>query len=148
MPKSDNDESMTRIPNIVKPLSSIFKSEEELEYGLRGVVRILAGRGKKNGFFFEGFKTVFASEIGEHVEHEETFLDHVNLKIIIKLPDPPDPEMKESIRHHITLDYTMGADDLKTRAALVAYNSLKESAKTALITKQKALEQENEQIHK
>src|SRR5262249_40313111 len=104
MTKPKSQSSLNNIPNSIGPLRSILKSDEELEYGLRGVVRILGGRGKsrKNGYFFEGFKTVFASEIGEQIEHEETFLDHDSLKIIIKLPDPADPEMKEIVRHQIT----------------------------------------------
>jgi len=142
MTRSKDQEPLTRIPNITEPLRGILKSTEELEYGLRGVVRILGGRGKsrKNGYFFEGFKTVFASEIGETIEHEETYLDHDSLKIIIKLPDPPDPEMKEAIRHQITKDYTLGADDLKTRAALIAFDSLNEDSKRALIAKERVLD--------
>ena len=62
--------------------------------------------------------------MGGLIRHEETFLDYENLKIIIKLPDPADPSMKEVIRHQITKEYTMGADDLKTRAALVAFDGL------------------------
>jgi hypothetical protein len=102
----------------------------------------LLGKNRKNGYFFEGFKTVFASEIGEQIDHEETFLDHDSLKIIIKLPDPADPSMKEAIRHEITKDYTLGADDIKTRAALVAFDSLTENAKKVLIAKEKRLEKE------
>ena len=144
MSKSKNKNTMEQIPNIAAPLQAVLRSDEELKYGLRGVVRILGGRGTngRNGYFFEGFKTVFASEIGERIDHEEVFLDYENLKIIIKLPDPSDPTMREAIRHQITKDYTMGADDLKTRAALVAFEGLSDETKRALIEKEKAIEHE------
>jgi hypothetical protein len=126
-------------PNLNEPLKGVLNSTEELEYGLRGVVRILSGRGKagKNGYFFEGFKAVFASEIGEDIRHEETFLDYENLKIVIKLPDPEDPKQKELIRHQYIKQYTLGADDLKTRAALVAFAGLDSQTKQTLIAKEK-----------
>jgi hypothetical protein len=146
MSRSKRDSSLSKIPDLIQPLRGILKSDEELEYGLRGVVRILGRRGKngKNGYFFEGFKTVFASEIGEEIQYEETFLDYENLKIVIKLPDPLDSSMKESIRHQITKDYTLGADDLKTRAALVAFEGLDDKTKKSLIEKEKGFEKERQ----
>lgn len=137
-------------PNLTMPLRGVIRSDDELEYGLRGVVRILSGRGKdgKNGYFFEGFKAVFGSEIGEDIRHEETFLDYENLKIVIKLPDPEDPEQKEVIRHQYVKQYTLGADDLKTRAAVVAFSSLDESTKEALIAKEKEWSQAAKQKEK
>ena len=129
------------IPNALQPLQGVLKSDEEL-YGIRGVVRILSGhgRGGKNAYFFEGFKVVFGSEIGEEILHEETFLDHENLKIIIKLPNPADSALKESIRRQATKDYTLGADDLKTRAALVAFDALDANAKRSIVEKEREYE--------
>lgn len=139
MPKPKKSKNHAEIPDIGEPLKGALRSADELEYGLRGVVRILSGRGKagKNGYFFEGFKAVFASEIGEDIQHEETFLDYENLKIVIKLPDPSDQQKKELIRHQYLKQYTLGADDLKTRAALVAFAGLDESTKQSLIEKEK-----------
>ena len=139
MSKGKKSSRHSEIPNLSEPLRGAIHSADELEYGLRGVVRILSGRGKagKNGYFFEAFKAVFASEIGEDIQFEETFLDYENLKIIIKLPDPKDPKQKEIIRHQYIKQYTLGADDLKTRAGLVAFASLDEATKQALITKEK-----------
>ena len=143
MRKGKKNQLHSEVPNLGEPLKGVINSTDELEYGLRGVVRILSGRGKagKNGYFFEGFKAVFGSEIGEDIEHEETCLDHGNLKIIIKLPDPQDPKQKEMIRHHYLKQYTLGADDLKTRAALVAFAGLDDSTKQSLIEKEKELSQ-------
>jgi hypothetical protein len=139
MAKNKRTTIHAEIPNLGEALRGVISSTEELEYGLRGVVRILSGRGKagKNGYFFEGFKAVFASEIGEDVLHEETFLDYENLKIIIKLPDPTDPKQKELIRHQYLKQYTLGADDLKTRAALIAFAGLDEPTKQILVAKEK-----------
>jgi hypothetical protein len=139
MAKTKKNPMHAEIPKIGEPLRGVIRSTDELEYGLRGVVRILSGRGKagKNGYFFEGFKAVFGSEIGEDIQFEETFLDYENLKIIIKLPDPKDPETKELIRHQYLKQYTLGADDLKTRAALVAFAGLDDSTKETLINKEK-----------
>lgn len=131
--------SDVEIPQLREPLKGALKSTDELQYGLRGVVRILSGRGRagRNGYFFEGFKVAFASEIGEEIQFEETFLDYENLKIIIKLPDPDDPKKRELIRHEYLRQYTLGADDLKTRAALVAFAGLDDSTKHSLIEREK-----------
>ncbi|HEX7673547.1 MAG TPA: hypothetical protein VF412_05220 [Bdellovibrio sp.] len=134
--------TVPEIPDLGEALRGVLHSEDELQYGLRGVVRILSNRGKsgKNGYFFEGFKVSFASELGEVIEHEETFLDYENLKIIIKLPDPKDSKNKEVIRHQYTKQYTLGADDLKTRAAIVAFAGLDDTTKEALVETEKKLE--------
>jgi hypothetical protein len=139
MAKSKKSRLHAEIPRLEEPLKGVIKSTDELEYGLRGVVRILSGRGKagKNGYFFEGFRAVFASEIGEDIQFEETFLDYENLRIVIKLPDPKDPKQKEAIRHQYLRQYTLGADDLKTRAALVAFAGLDDSTKQALIEQER-----------
>ncbi|NUN07193.1 MAG: hypothetical protein HUU57_15715 [Bdellovibrio sp.] len=133
------------IPDLGEALRGVLHSEDELQYGLRGVVRILSNRGRngKNGYFFEGFKVVFGSEINEEVSHEETFLDYENLKIIVKLPDPKDSKSKEIIRHQYTKHYTLGADDLKTRAAMVAFAGLDDSTKETLVASEKKLDQKN-----
>lgn len=143
MAKGKKNSLHAEVPKLGEPLKEVIKSTDELEYGLRGVVRILSGRGKagKNGYFFEGFRAVFASELGEDIKFEETFLDHENLKIVIKLPDPIDPSKKELIRHEYVKQYTLGADDLKTRAALVAFAGLDDPTKKSLIQKEKELEQ-------
>lgn len=131
--------SSTEIPDLSETLRGVLHSEDELQYGLRGVVRILSSRGRsgKNGYFFEGFKVLFSSELGEEIEHEETFLDYENLKIIIKLPDPKDNKSREIIRHQYIKQYTLGADDLKTRAAIIAFAGLDESTKVSLIEAEK-----------
>lgn len=130
-----------QIPDIanVEALKGVLTSTDELEYGVRGVVRILSGSGKsgKIKYFMEGFRALFASELGEKVDFAYTTLDHENLVIIIKLPDPKDPSQKESVRHYYLREYTMGADDLKTRAALTAFAGLDAEAKQALISKEK-----------
>ncbi len=130
------------IPDFGKAFKGVLRSEEELQYGLRGVVRILSNRGKngKNGYFFEGFKVQFASELKEIILNEEVFLDYENLKIIIKLPDPKESKNKEVIRHEYTRQYALGADDLKTRAALVAFSGLDDSTKEALVLNEKKLD--------
>ena len=143
MSKDKKSQFIPEIPDLGEALRGVLRSEDELQYGLRGVVRILGNRGKngKNGYFFEGFKVLFASELNEDIQHEETFLDYENLKIIIKLPDPKDPQNKEIIRHQYTRQYTLGADDLKTRAALVAFAGLDDSTKETLVENEKKLEQ-------
>ncbi len=130
------------VPDFGKVLKGALRSEEELQYGLRGVVRILSNRGRKgrNGYFFEGFQVLFASELKEQVLSEEVFLDYENLKIIIKLPDPKDSKNKELIRHEYTRQYALGADDLKTRAALVAFSGLDDATKEALVENEKKFE--------
>lgn len=127
------------IPDFGKILKGVVKSEDELQYGLRGVVRILSSRGRngKNGYFFEGFQVLFASELKEKILSEEVFLDYENLKIIIKLPDPREAKNKELIRHEYTRQYALGADDLKTRAALVAFSGLDDATKVALVENEK-----------
>lgn len=126
-------------PNLSEPVQNVLHSSDDLEFGLRGVVRILSGRGKagRNGYFFEGFKALFASELGEEILFEETFLDYENLKIVIKLPDPLDSTQKDMIRREYLKQYTLGADDLKTRAALVAFAGLDENARRLLIEHEK-----------
>lgn len=130
------------IPDLGEALRGVLHSEDELQYGLRGVVRILSSRGRtaKNGYFFEGFKVLFSSELREIVEHEETFLDYENLKIAIKLPDPKDTKNREVIRHQYTKQYTLGADDLKTRAAIIAFAGLDDATKESLIEAEKKFE--------
>lgn len=133
---------LPEIPDLSEPLRGVLHSEDEV-YGLRGVVRILSNRGRsgKNGYFFEGIKVVFASEINEKVTHEKTFLDYENLEIVVKLPDPVDPIKKELIRHHYNKEYTLGADDMKTRSAITAFAGLDEHTKKALVEAEKKLDQ-------
>lgn len=144
MRRDKTDKTIPEIPNLGEALRGVLHSEDELQYGLRGVVRILSSRrgDGKSGYFFQGFKVLFASELNERIEHEETYLDHANLKIVIKLPDPKDPQNRETIRHEYTKQYTLGADDLKTRAALIAFAGLDESTKESLVENEKRLEQE------
>lgn len=144
MKEKKNQFSATEIPDLSGSIRNVIHSEDELQYGLRGVVRILSHRRGKTGYFFEGFHVLFASELNENIEHEETYLDYENLKIIIKLPDPKDPANREIIRHQYTRQYTLGADDLKTRAALVAFSGLDELTKKALVESEKKLENKNE----
>ena len=139
MAKGKKSKIHTEIPDLAAPRKGIINSTDELEYGIPGVVRILSGRGKggRNGYFIGGFQAVFASEINEEIQFEETYVDHENLKIIIKIPDPADPSQKETIRSNRLREYTLGADDLKTRAAVVAFASLDEATKKSLISKEK-----------
>lgn len=118
----------------------VLNSKDDLEYGLRGVVRLLARRGKRTGYFFERIQVVFNAEVTHEVTHEQTYLDHENLKIIIELPDPDDESLKEEIRSQKNQSYTLGADDYKTRAALSAWDSLDPTTKQALIKSEKEIE--------
>jgi hypothetical protein len=138
-----NNEKNSEIPNLSKSPKCILKNTEELEYGLRAVVRILSRRkGAASGYFFNGFIVRFADELDHtrKILHEETFLDYENLKIVILLPAPSQDGEREIIRHQFLVDYTMGADDLKTRAALIAFRGLDESTKNAVIENEKELE--------
>ena len=132
-------------PGVLKPNSGVIKSEEELEYGLRGIVRLLGRRGNKTGYFFERIAVMFSSELPYKVEYEQTYLDHENLKIIIELPDPENSSLKEKIRSQINQSYTFGADDYKTRAALSAWEGLDQRTKEALVKKEKEIEQTNKE---
>ena len=113
----DHEDENSRI---LRPSSGVIKNEAELEYGLRGIVRLLSRRGNKTGYFFERIAVMFDLELPHEVEYEQMYLDHENLKIIIELPDPPDASLKEKIRSQANQTYTFGADDYKTRAALSA----------------------------
>lgn len=130
---------------ILKPNPGVIKSEEELEYGLRGIVRLLSRRGKKTGYFFERIVVMFNSELPHEVKYEQTFLDHENLRIVIELPDPPDLSLQEKIRSQANQAYTFGADDYKTRAALSAWEGLDQRTKDVLIKKEIEME-ENKKI--
>lgn len=140
--KKKGPSDIAEIPDLGQALRGALHSEDELRYGVRAVVRILSNRGRtgKNGYFFEGVRVVFGSEINEVIRHEETFLDHENLKIVVKLPDPKSPSDKEIIRHQYTKHYTLGADDLKTRAAITLFAGLDDSTKAALIAAEKKLD--------
>lgn len=150
MSKDKKSQFIPEIPDLGEALRGVLRSKEELQYGLRGVVRILGNRGShgKNGYFFEGFRVLFASELNEAIQYEETFLDYENLKIVVKLPDPKDPQNKEVIRHQYTKQYTLGADDLKTRAALVAFASLDDSTKDSLVESEKKIEKQQKTLKK
>jgi hypothetical protein len=137
--KKTDGVSSQQIPNFNQSLQETIHSVDELQFGLPGVIRILSRRGKnqKNEYFFEGFKVLFSSELDEPVFCEEVFLDYENLKIIIKLPDPKDSRNKEVIRHEYIRHYALGADDMKTRSAIVAFASLDKTAKKILIQNEK-----------
>ena len=128
---------------IFKPNTGIIKSEEELEYGLRGIVRLLARRGNKTGYFFERIAVIFNSELPHEVKYEQTYLDHENLKIIIELPDPENPSLREKIRSQTNQAYTFGSDDYKTRAALSVWEGLDQRTKDSLVKKEKEIEETN-----
>lgn len=137
------DDELSKIPDLSEARKGILKNPEELEYGLRAMVRILGRRkGAVGGYFFSGFVVKFADELNSNkeVKHEETYLDYEKLKIFILLPKPAEGENREMIRHQFTMDYTMGADDLKTRAALIAFQGLDEKAKKMVIEKEKEFE--------
>ncbi len=146
MSKKEDEYLNISAPDLSASRKSVMRSEEDLKYGVGGIVRILSGRGRngKCDYFFEGFNVVFSSEVDENIDYEEVYLDHKNLKIIIKLPDPNDISKKESIRHAVTMDYVASADDLKSRAALVLFEGLTDEARQALIEKEKKLEKNKE----
>ena len=43
------------------------------------------------------------------------------------LPKETDPKRKATLRHEYNKDYSLGIDDMKTRAAIIAYTGLSES---------------------
>ena len=131
--KSDDNKRLT-------PRSANLSSQDELEYALRGVLRLLARQGHKTGYFFERIDVKFASELKRDVRHEQTYLDHVNLVIVVELPDPKDPDQKEKIRSQTNRAYTFGADEYKTRAVLSAWEGLDQRTKSTLIQKEKELD--------
>ena len=132
-----------KTPGLLKPTPGVIQSEEELKYGLKGVVRLLGRQGSKSGYFFERIVVIFNSELPHKVEYEQTYLDHENLRIIIELPDPEDSSLKEKIRSQTSQSYTFGADDYKTRAALSAWEGLNQRTKEAVIQKEKEIEKAN-----
>lgn len=137
MAKKKNEVSEVKIPNLYDARRNVIKGQDELEYGLRGVVRILSRNKGRSSYFIQEFEAKFASELNEVVPYEKTFVDHENLKVIIKLPDPPNEHEKEIIRHAIVKDYTLGVDDLRTRAGLIAWEGMDESTKRKLIEAEK-----------
>lgn len=139
--KSPSDALLTP-PNFYEARKGVLKSTDDVVYGLPAVVRILSRNQGKRGFFIQEFEVLFASELKEDVEHEKTFIDHKNLKVIIKLPDPPNEHERESIRHATVMDYTLGVDDLKSRASLIVYYGSDEATKKKLIAREKKLEDE------
>ena len=65
----DQNDDSPIIPNLSKARKSVLKSTEELEYGLRAIVRILCRRkGATGGYFFDGFQVKFADELGGRSE--------------------------------------------------------------------------------
>ena len=137
----DENNGVILPPDLKEARKNVLVTEDDLKYGLRAVVRILSRKRGKRGYFIEEFEVKFASELQEEIHYEKTLIDHENLKIIIKLPDPPSNESKEVIRHSVIKDYTLGIDDLKTRAGLIAYEGFDEKAKKLLIDREKMLEE-------
>lgn len=124
-------------PDLYEARRGIIRSVDELEFGLPAVVRILSQNKAMSSYFIQEFEAMFASELNEAVPYEKTFIDHKNLKVLIKLPDPPNERDKEIIRHAIIRDYTLGTDDLKTRAALIALDGTDQETKKKLIEQEK-----------
>ena len=104
------------------------------------LVRILSHRKGSRGYFIQEFEAYFASELKEEIRYEKTFIDHENLKVIIKLPNPVNEQERENIRRKTLNYYTMGIDDLKTRASLIVLEGMNDEAKETLIKKEKELE--------
>ena len=141
MGRRQENNAMSKTPDLNKSRRGVIQNYEELEYGLRAVVRILGHRKGYRGYFIQEFEVLFASELKEKVPYEKTFIDHKNLKVIVKLPDPPEgSDDKEMIRHGILKDYTMGIDDLKTRAGLIVLEGIDDETRKILISKEKSLE--------
>lgn len=138
MSKKANESILSRPPNLLEKRQDIIHSKDELEFGLMGVIKILSKRKGKSGYFIQEFEALFASELQEEVLAERTYIDHENLKIIIKLPDPENAREKELIRHEIVKDYTLGVDELKTRAGLIVMESMDSKTKSLIIDKEKS----------
>ena len=140
MGQTNKGEAKEKGPDLNKPRRGVLHSQEELEYGLKGIVRILSHRKGRRGYFIQEFEVQFASELNEKVPYEKTFIDHENLKVIVKLPDPKDQKEKEIIRHELLKDYTMGIDDLKTRAGLIVLEGMDDEARSILIEREKTID--------
>lgn len=138
--KKNINEGISTPPNLYEARKGVLKSTDDVIYGLPAVVRILSRNQGKRGYFIQEFEVLFASELNEQVEHEKTFIDHKNLKVIIKLPDPQNEREKEAIRHATVMDYTLGVDDLKSRAGLIVYYGSDDETKKKLIAREKKLE--------
>lgn len=124
-------------PDLKEARKGILHSTDDLEFGLRAVVRILSRSRGKSGYFIQEFEALFASELEEEVLYEKTFIDHENLRIIIKLPEPRNQMERERIRHEVLKEYTLGIDDLRTRAGLIVFEGMDEASRKLLIEKEK-----------
>lgn len=126
-------------PDLAKNRKGVLSSIDELEFGLRGVVRILSRSKGKRGYFIQEFEALFGSELNEDIKYEKTFIDHENLKILIKLPNPSNQSEKEKVRHEALKSYTLGIDDLRTRAGLIVLEGMDDQVKRTLIANEKKL---------
>lgn len=152
MSSDDKEEPNASIPNLREARLGVLNSMEDVQFGLPGIVRLLSKRKKnrKGRYFIEQVLVKFADEIeeideitvqGESVKHERTFIDHANLILYVLLPKLGDSKQKDSIRHDYNMDYTLGMDDLKTRAALTAYIGLPAEHRQTLIDEEKNMDE-------
>ena len=130
-------------PHLNEGRKGVITHIEELEFGLKGVVRILSRSKGKRGYFIQEFEALFASELDEDVKYEKTYIDHENLKIVIKLPNPANNDERERLRHEVLKNYTLGIDDLRTRAGLIILEGMDEQTKKMLIQKEKKISDSN-----
>lgn len=145
---SENDDNTSSIPNIYDARDGVLESRDDVLYGLPAIVRLLSKRNsdKKGRYFTEQILVKFADEISdiseipleEHeITHERSYIDHANLILYVLLPKETDPKRKATLRHEYNKDYSLGIDDMKTRAAIIAYTGLSESERDKIKNEEK-----------
>ncbi len=129
-------------------------------YVLKRIVKVLGGGSSGNGdkgYFFSRILVLFWSEALNDptvdIDKDETtskiiqsFLDYKKMRVIVLLPDLVKPEgqsneeflvEKEEIRGSFNYQYTMGAEDMKSRGAMMLMRSMGKELKVAFVNAEK-----------
>ena len=144
----DENDLNASIPDLYEARFGVLKSQDDIQFGLPSLVRRLGKRkeDRKGRYFIEQVLVKFADEIesikeipieANSINHERTYIDHANLILYVLLPTIKDHKKRASIRHEYNKEYSMGIDDLKTRAAITAYIGLPSQERKILIEQEK-----------
>lgn len=128
------------IPSLFGHQDHVFKTVEELDYGLRALAKILGRKSsgplsRLSSYLLERFEVEFSHEY----RHEHVCIDHARATIIIRLPKRrgEKPAQTEARRHHYLLRYTSLSEEIRTRGLIQAYRSLDGKGRRALVRRER-----------
>ncbi|MES2801730.1 MAG: hypothetical protein V4654_04515 [Bdellovibrionota bacterium] len=132
------------IPSFFSSQDGVFKTIEEAEYGLRGILRILTGASNKGAlpsYLIQNFEVEFSTEYKrEHLRH-----DHARAALVVCAPQTKG-ELSFNLQkrtQEILLRYMVGIEEMKTRGLTQAYRSLDGLARKKLIAREKIFQKKS-----